>query len=64
MRLPAAQQRVGGDQPPGSARSRKRGRNRSEQAAVGVDEFRSVDMAAQHSELVAQHDDLKALRAS
>ena len=30
------QQRVGGDQPPGSARSRERGRDRSEQAAVGV----------------------------
>ena len=58
------QQRVGGDQPPGSARSRQRGRDRSEQAAVGVGELGSVDLAAQHSELVAQHDDLEVLRAA
>ena len=58
------QQRVGGDQPPGSARSRERGRDRCEQAPAGVGELGSVDLAAQHSELVAQHDDLKVLRAA
>ena len=59
-----AQQRVGGDQPPGSARPRERGRNRSEQAAVGVGELGSVDLSAQHSELVAQDDDLDVLGAA
>ena len=59
-----AQQRVGGDQPPDSARSRERGRNRSEKAPVGVGELGSVDLPAQHSELVAQHDDLEVLRAA
>ena len=58
------QQRVGGDQPPGSARSRERGRYRSEQGPVGVGELGSVDLSAQHSELVAQHDDLEVLRAA
>ena len=43
------QQRVGGDQPPGSARPRERGRNRSEQAPVSVGELGSVDLAAQHT---------------
>ena len=43
------QQCVGGDQPPGSARSRERGRNRPEQAPVGVGELGSVDPAAQHA---------------
>ena len=59
-----AQKCVGGDQPPGSARSRERGRNRPKQAAVGVGDLGSVDLAAQHSELVAQHDDLEVLRAA
>ena len=59
-----AQQRVGGDQPPGSARPRERGRNRSEQAAVGVGELGSVDLSAQHSELMAQDDDLEVLGAA
>ena len=54
----------GGDQPPGSARSRERGRDRSEQAPVGVGALGSVDLAAQHAELVAQHDDLEVLRAA
>ena len=54
----------GGDQPPGSARSRERGRDRSEQAPVGVGEFGAVDLSAQHTELVAQHDDLEVLRAA
>ena len=58
------QQRVGGDQPPGSARSRERGRYRPEQAPVGVGELRSIDLPAQHSELVAQHDDLEVLAAA
>ena len=40
------QQRVGGDQPPGSARSRERGRNRSEQGPVAVGELGSVDLSA------------------
>ena len=52
------------DQPPGSARSRERGRYRPEQAPVGVGELGSVDLSAQHSELVAQHDDLKVLAAA
>ena len=61
-----AQQCVGGDQPPGSARSWERRRYRFEQAPVGVGEFGAVDLvlAAQHTELVAQHDDLKVLRAA
>ena len=46
------------------ARSRERGRNRSEQAAVGVGELGSVDLSAQHTELVAQHDDLEVLGAA
>ena len=58
------QQRVGGDQPPCPARSRERGRDRCEQAAVGVGDLGSVDLAAQHSELVARHDDLKVLPAA
>ena len=58
------QQRVGGDQPPGTPRSRERGRNRPKQAAVGVGELGSVDLPAQHSELVAQHDDIEVLRAA
>ena len=58
------QQCVGGDQPPGSARSRERGRDRSEQAPVGVGELEAVDLAAQHAELVVQHDDLKIFRAA
>ena len=58
------QQRVGGDQPPGSARSRERGRYRFEQARVGVGELGSVDLSAQHSELVAHHDDLEVLGAA
>ena len=57
------QQRVGGDQPPGAARSWQRGRYRAEQAPVGVTELGAVDLAAQHTELVAQHDDLKVLGA-
>ena len=59
-----AQQCVGGDEPPGSARSWERGRYRFEQAPVGVGELGAVDLSAQHSELVAQHDDLKVLRAA
>ena len=31
---------------------------------VGVGELGAVNLAAQHSELVAQHDDLKVLRAA
>ena len=58
------QQRVGGDQPPGSARSRERGRDRAEQAPIGVGELGSVDLSTQHSELVARHDDLKVLPAA
>ena len=49
---------------PASARSRERGRDRAEQAPVGVGELGSIDLAAQHSELVAQHDDLEVLRAA
>ena len=48
----------------GSARSRERGRYRPEQAPVGVGELGSVDLPAQHSELVAQHDDLDVLPAA
>ena len=33
----------------GSARSRERGRDRSEQAPVGVGELGPVDLAAQHA---------------
>ena len=42
----------------------RRGRYRAEQAPVGVGELGAVDLSAQHSELVAQHDDLKVLRAA
>ena len=56
--------RVGGDQPPGSALSRERGRNRCEQVPVGVGDLGSVDLSAQHSELVTQHDDLEVLGAA
>ena len=47
--------------PTGSTRSRERSRNHPEQAPVGVGELGAVNLAAQHSELVAQHDDLKVL---
>ena len=42
----------------------RRGRDRFEQAPVGVGELGSVDLLAQHSELVAQHDDLEVLPAA
>ena len=58
------QQRVGGDQPPGSARSWESGRNRPEQAPVGVGELGAVDLPTQHTDLVAQHDYLKFLRSA
>ena len=58
------QQRVGRDQPPCSARPWERGRDRCEQAPVGVGGHRSVDLAAPDYELVAQHDDLEVLRAA
>ena len=41
-----------------------RGSDRCEQAPVGVGELGAVDLSAQDCELVAQHDDLEALRAS
>ena len=37
---------------------------RASAAAIAASKLRSVDLAAQHSELVAQHDYLKVLRAT
>ena len=47
-----------------SVRSRERGRDRLQQAPVGVGDHRSVDLPAQDCELVARHDDLEVLRAA
>ena len=54
-----AQQRVGGNQPPTAAWPRQRLGDRAEQGPVIVGERRSVVLASQDRELVAQDDDLK-----
>ena len=52
------------DQPPGAAQSRERGRDRRQQAPVGVGDHRFVDVPARDCELLAQHDDVEVLRAA
>ena len=58
------QQGVGCDEPAGSVPSRQGRRDRTEQGPVLIGEGWSAVLAVQDCELVAQHDDLKVLRAS
>ena len=58
------QQGVGCDEPAGSLPSRQGRRDRTEKCPVLIGEGWSAVLAVQDCELVAQHDDLKVLRAS
>jgi hypothetical protein len=55
---------VGGDEPAGSTTPGECGCDRAEQRLVAVVECRSVDLAAQDAELMAEHDDLEVLGAT
>jgi hypothetical protein len=52
---------VTGSSTSASAAARQRAAQRREDRAVGGAELGSLDLAAQHSELVAQHGDLDVL---
>ena len=56
-----AQQRLRGDEEAGPAGSWQHAADRGEQGSVGRLQPRSLDLAAQHGELVAQHQDLEVL---
>ncbi len=42
----------------------QRGCDDAEQAPVVIGEVGAIDLSAEHTELVAQHDDLEVLRAA
>jgi hypothetical protein len=56
-----AQQGLGGDQEAGPVGSWQHAADGGEQGSIGRLQPRSLDLAAQHSELMAQHQDLEVL---
>lgn len=58
------QQGLGGDDPSLAESPWQRLRDRAQQSPVIVFDSRSQELASQHCELVAQHDDLEVLRPS